>query len=426
MGNTIRAEMSPGSRRWRTLTASLVASLCVGFGYAWSVLMRPMAADHGWTVAQASLSFTVIFVVGALAALSSGKALQYLRPRTLLLIGGALFGAGLVGVGSVSSLTGLYAFAVLVGFGLGTVCPGATMSNSIRFFPDKRGLASGLLIAGYGLGAVVWAPVAVFLIGQYGLTWTLRLLGVAFFAAIAVCSLFVRTATHDFRPTGWSVPAGEATKCRQRQEADWRGMLRARAFWALAALFVMGTLGGNLVVGLASPIAQQTLGVSPQAAADVVSILALGLVAGKLAWGWVSDRLGRYPVFAAMFALGGGALLLMAAATRYAPLVAEVTTVGFCYGGFLALIGPSTADAFGPRHLPINYGVMFLTVGVSALLGPRLGAMVLEARGSYAPAFVFAAGVNVVGLSLAIAQVVLARRRPTVASGTRSNRPAGS
>jgi MFS transporter, OFA family, oxalate/formate antiporter len=397
--------------RWLTLTASILASLCVGFGYAWSVLMKPLSAAHGWSAPQVALSFTVIFVIGAVAALTSGKALQYLEPRTLLLIGGAVFGAGLAGVGSASSLGALYGYALLVGFGLGTVCPGATMSNSIRLFPDRRGLASGLLIAGYGMGAVVWAPVAVFLIGQYGLTWTLRLLGVAFFAAVAVCSLFVRTAPREAASPGEPARASETARTGCGRESDWRAMLRTRTFYALAALFVMGTLAGNLVVGLAAPIAQGTLGISPEAAGAVVSILALGLVAGKLAWGWVSDRLGRFPVFAVMFALGGAALLLLASASSYATLVTDITTVGFCYGGFLALIGPTTADAFGPRHLPINYGIMFLTVAVSAVLGPRLGAVIEETRGSYATAFVIAAVINAAGLTLAAILVASRRRR---------------
>ncbi len=399
--------MSRPPRRWLTLAASLVASLCVGFGYAWSVLMKPLSAAYGWSVAEVSLSFTIIFVVGAIAALASGKALQYVQPRTLLLIGGAVFGAGLVGVGSVSSLGALYAFTLLVGFGLGVVCPGATMSNSIRFFPDKRGLASGLLIAGYGLGAVVWAPVAVTLISQYGLTWTLRLMGVTFFVTIAICSLFVRKAPHDFAPARWSGTAADPAQVDSTRERDWRAMLRTRTFVALAALFVMGTLAGNLVVSLASPIAQEILSISPEAAGAVVSILALGLVAGKVAWGWLSDRLGHFPVFVGMFALGVAALLLMAATSSYAPLVAGITVVGFCYGGFLALIGPSTADAFGAQHLPINYGVMFLTVAVSALLGPRLGASIQETQGSYSPAFVIAAVINAVGLALAVVLMVM-------------------
>jgi MFS transporter, OFA family, oxalate/formate antiporter len=400
-----------GSRgRWLTLTASIIASLCVGFGYAWSVLMKPLSAAHGWSAPQVALSFTVIFVIGAVAALTSGKALQYVQPRTLLLIGGGIFGAGLAGVGSASSLGALYGFGLLVGFGLGTVCPGATMSNGIRLFPDRRGLASGLLIAGYGMGAVVWAPVAVFLIGQYGLTWTLRLLGAAFFVAIAVCSFFVRTAPREADSADGPERAGE-TAAGPGRESDWRAMLRRRTFYALAALFVLGTLAGNLVVGLASPIAQGTLGISPEAAGAVASILALGLVAGKLAWGLVSDRLGRFPVFAVMFALGAAALFLLASATGYATLVTGITTVGFCYGGFLALIGPTTADTFGPRHLPINYGIMFLTVAVSAVLGPRLGAAIQEAQGSYATAFVIAAFINAAGLALATVLMALRRRR---------------
>jgi OFA family oxalate/formate antiporter-like MFS transporter len=194
------------TRRWPSLAASVLASLCVGFGYAWSVLLKPLAGGMGWSAADVSLSFTALMTMGAVAAIVVGKAQQYVQPRTLTLIGGALFGVGMVSLGSVHTLGWLYAFAALAGLGMGTVYPGATMSNAIRFFPDRRGLASGLLTAGYGLGAVVWAPVSVFLIGAYGLSWTFRILGATFFVIVATCSVMVRTAPEGYAPAGRTPP----------------------------------------------------------------------------------------------------------------------------------------------------------------------------------------------------------------------------
>jgi OFA family oxalate/formate antiporter-like MFS transporter len=401
----------------------MVASLCVGFGYAWSVLLKPMEDEFGWSVSEVALSFTAIFVTGAVAALAAGKLMQYFQPRTLVLLGGGIFGAGLLLMGSISSIAELYGSAVLVGIGLGIVCPGATMSNGIRFFPDKRGLASGLLIAGYGLGAVVWAPIAVYLIDHQGLAWSLRTLGTAFFVAIAVCSRFIRTAPQS-DPVR-THPTSSDSEPVEGQEADtnWRGMLRSPAFYLLATLFVIGTIGGNLVVGLASPIAQEALGISSVGAATVVSILALGLVGGKLVWGSVSDRTGRLLVFIVMFAVTGLALLVMSEASSYASLVVSMTTVGFCYGGFLALIGPTTADAFGQRDLPINYGIMFLTVAVSALVGPRLGTAIQQADGSFSLAFVIAAILNLIAVVISVLSTLLAGRHSRLLLLTRTTGP---
>ena len=140
--------------------------------------------------------------MGAVAAIVAGRLQERLQPRTLVLVGGALLGLGVAMLGSVHSLAAVYAFAALGGFGMGTVYPGATMSNLIRFFPDRSGFASGMLSAGAGLGAVFWAPLAVALIGRFELAWALRILGAGFFVALVVLSRFIRTAPPGYAPAG--------------------------------------------------------------------------------------------------------------------------------------------------------------------------------------------------------------------------------
>ena len=169
--------VTAGRRRWIALAACVAASLCAGIGYAWSVFQRPLAEGAGWSTADIALSFTALLGAGAIASIVAGKAQQYVKPRTVILAGGALIGAGLVCLGFVHSLAGVYAFSFLAGFGMGSVYPGGTMTNVIRFFPDRRGMASGILTAGYGVGGVVCAPLAAALIGRYGLTTTLIVLG---------------------------------------------------------------------------------------------------------------------------------------------------------------------------------------------------------------------------------------------------------
>jgi MFS transporter, OFA family, oxalate/formate antiporter len=400
------------SSRWPTLVASVTAALSAGLGYSWSVLLKPMAGDHGWSAADVSLTFSAFMTMGAVAAIVAGKLQQYMQPRTLVLIGGALFGAGLVLLGSVHSLGAVYAFAALAGFGMGTVYPGATMSNLIRFYPDRSGLASGLLSAGAGLGAVVWAPLAVALIGRFDLAWALRILGIVFFVALAVLSRVIRTAPAGYAPAGWTPPRERAeAAARPTRDVDWKGMLRTPQFFALFLLFTAGTLSGMMVIGHGSPIAQQILGITPEAAGAIVSLIAVGMVAGKVVWGAVSDRIGRSPVFVALFLVAAVALVTLAYTTSSAGVAGCMAGVAFCYGGFLALMGPVTADDFGPTYLGVNFGIMFFTVAISSFVGPRIAAVVAGADGgSFSKPFLIAAAISLVGLVLVGAHAVLRRR----------------
>ena len=411
--------MTP-TRRWTTLVASVIAALSAGLGYSWSVLLKPMAADSGWSAADVSLTFSAFMTMGAVAAIVAGKLQQRLQPRTLVLLGGALFGAGLVLLGSVHSLGAVYAFAAVAGFGMGTVYPGATMSNLIRFFPDRSGLASGLLSAGAGLGAVVWAPLAVALIDRFDLAWALRILGIVFFLALAVLSRVIHTAPVGYAPAGWTPPHERAEAAAPpARDVDWRGMLRTPQFVVLFLLFIAGTLSGMMVIGHGSPIAQQILGITPEAAGAIVSLIAVGMVAGKVVWGAVSDRAGRSVVFVALFLIAAVALVELASTTSYAGVAGGMAGVAFCYGGFLALMGPVTADTFGPTYLGVNFGIMFFTVAISSFVGPRIAAVVAGANGgSFSKAFLIAAALSILGLALVGAHALLRRRALSAVSSS--------
>jgi OFA family oxalate/formate antiporter-like MFS transporter len=188
-------------------------------------------------------------------------------------------------------------------------------------------------------------------------------------------------------------------------------MMRTPDFLVLALLFVAGTLSGMMVIGHASPIAQEILGLTPESAGAIVSLLAIGMVVGKVGWGAVSDRIGRTAVFVALFAIAAVALVVLASASSYVAVVACVAAVGLCYGGFLALMGPVTADAFGPTYLGVNFGIMFFAVAISSFLGPRLAAMVADANGgSFSKAFLIAAAISIAGLVLVGAHALLRRR----------------
>ena len=411
------SQMSHGSRRWVTLAACVVAAVFTGFGYTWSVYLKPMAAAHAWGTADVALSYTALMSTAAAMAIVSGWLLRYVQPRTLVLAGGVLLGGGIVALGSVTSLGAMYAAAFVAGVGLGLVYPGASMANLIRFFPDRGGFASGWLTAGAGIGGMLWGPVAVWLIGQFGLTPALRIVGVVFGVAIVACSRFVSTAPDGYAPAGWTPPAHLTTESGVPQR-DWRHMLRSPLFYLLAALFLLGTTSGMLVIGQAAPIVENMAAASTRAAGFAVTAVALGMVIGKVGWGWLSDRVGRAAVLLLLFVVVIAALLPMTAAGGYGLLVLGMAVVASCYGGFVSVMGPVTADTFGSRYLGVNFGVMFLSIAVAAYVGPQLGARVAEASGGdFAAAFAVAAAMGVAGLVAAAGYAVLARRVQTRRSG---------
>jgi len=403
--------------RWPTLAACVVASGCCGVAYAWSVYLKPMAAAHGWSGGAVSLSYTALMSTAAVMALVAGWALQHVRPRTLMLIGGALLGLGVLGLGSARSLPAMYTCAGVAGVGLGTVYPGATMANLIRHFPDRPGLASGLLTAGAGVGGMILGPLSVALIRSAGLTWTLAVLGASFVVIVAACSRIVETAPARDAVAATPRSRDPAADGPELADVDWRRMLRLPRFYLLLTVFLLGTTSGALVISQAAPIVQDTVSATARAAGVAVTYLSLGMILGKLGWGWLCDLIGRHAVLVLMFVVAVTGLLVMIAATSYAPLVAGLSAVALCYGGFVSVIRPFTAEAFGHEHLPVNFGVMFLSLGGAAYAGPQLGALVAETGGGYSLAFIVAAAVSALGLLLAGIYVVVAdrelrRRRP--------------
>jgi OFA family oxalate/formate antiporter-like MFS transporter len=347
----------------------------------------------------------------ATTAIFAGKALDYIQPRQVILLGGTLFGIGITGIGYIQSLTQLYLCAVIAGIGLGTVYPGGTMSNMVRFFPDRRGLASGLLTAGYGIGAVVWAPVSVTLIAQYGVFTALKILGSVFFIIIGACSRLVKTAPDGYLPAGW-IPAPQISQATLGVEKCWQEMLKDPLFYLLAGTFTLGEITGMMIVGHASPIAQDLLKMTPQAAAAIVGVLAIANTGGRICWGWISDKIGRYPVIVLLFLLGGAAMSALTMVTDYYSFVCVIATLGLCYGGFLALMAPLTADLFGTKNLGVNFGIMFLTIAIAAYVGPLLAAVVKQVNhGDYTKAFIIAVFINVMGLILFVSFLLYRKRK---------------
>ena len=388
--------------RWLILFASLIINICIGSIYAWSVFQKPLMDILLTSASDTALAFSLSLGIAPIVMIIAGRIQDAIGPKPVIFAGGIIFGTAMALTGFVTNLTMLYlTYGILGGAGIGAIYA-CTVANTVKFFPDKRGLAAGLVVAGFGSGAVLFAPLSSWLIEQYTVLPVFKMLGVAFVALISLCATQIRAAPVGFAPAGWTPPApasGSAT--RVSIDKNWKGMLSDPLFFVLYGAYILGSISGLMFLAHASPIAQEVIGVTPTVAAAAVGIMALANTGGRVFWGWVSDRIGRFNVLYVMFAISALLTMALTQVTSYVPFVVALTGVMLCFGGFMGCFPSITADAFGSRNLGMNYSIIFTACSISSLIGPRLAARVKEMNdGDYTIAFIIVACLSVLGIAL--------------------------
>ena len=404
--------MRTEAKRWIYLVVGTIINVIIGQTYAWSVFVNPLAQEFGWSVADVSIAFAIFNSISCIPIIIAGKMQDYVQPKFIILFGSIMYGLGMLGVGYVTSLTQLYiAYGVMGGISMGTIYSGI-VPNMVRFFPDRRGLVSGILAAGVGCGAFLWAPVAAVMIERFEVLPTFKMLGTLYLVLLCILSLIIQTAPANFSPAGWT-PSPVQQRTMIIPDKDWKGMLLDPLFYCLAIVIVMGGISGLMIIAHASPILQSVGMYSAVAAGTWVGILALCNSSGRAGWGFISDIIGRMPSLVIIYVILGMAMFWLASSTYI--VVIPILLVGMCFGGFMGMLASLTADAFGPKYLAVNFGVMFLPFGLAAFTGPRLAAVMKAGSGSYSQAFLIASVLSFVGIALAIvASFILKKRRMVV------------
>ncbi len=453
--------------RWWVVVGALIIQVSLGAVYIWSVFQTPLkAAFPNWTETQVTLPAQIVLAVFALAVIFGGRIQDRLGPRIVATAGGLILGIGLIlasfthRFGSQAALGWLLlTYAVLGGAGIGAayVCPIATC---VKWFPDKRGLITGLAVAGFGAGAFFFAPLARGLIGgtpynlfnvdlfplpELGVFRTFLVLGVIFLVAVLGGAQLLRNPPPGYVPAGWTPPVSATGATAAKVDFGPREMLRTPVFWLLWLTYFAGCTAGLMVIMKASPIWQsfRVATMTPPVSADAfkaagtagamaVSILAVFNSLGRILWGKISDIIGRTSALVAMFFICAAGMLALDWLRSYPLYVLGVSVIGLCFGGFAAMYPAVTADFFGTKHIGVNYGWMFSAYGVGGLVGPWLAARLMRvvaqvpyfskagldaadktfAVGNYRPAFLTA------GVACVLAgALVLAVRRPTSPAG---------
>ncbi len=388
-------------KRWIILVASVLINMCIGSGYAWSVYAGPLIEKFGWTAAAVALTFTIANAISPVTMITGGKIQDSFGPKWVIFAGGILFGGGIFLSGLSDSLGWLYfSYGIVAGFGMGLVYS-CTIANTVKFFPDKRGLVAGIATAGYGSGPILFAPVAQSIIAGNGVLFAFKSLGLVYLAVIVIGSFFIQRAPEGYKPEGWEPPQITASSAVTGVDKPWNKMLADPMYYLLLLMLTIGATAGLMIISQASPIAQEVVGVDPAKAAWAVSAVAIANMLGRVIWGWISDKIGRYNALPIMYVILGSMMFLLSTvgADQFTKFVISVMLIGFCFGGFMGVFPALTADNFGPKNNGVNYGFMFIGFALGGYIGPMLAASIKTSNnGDYSTAFYISAGLCVVGI----------------------------
>ena len=400
--------MTLEKKRWILLAAGCLMVLCVGSLYAWSVFANPMteylSGLAGGPVRNLSIIFTLANISGPITMILGGYFNDKAGPRYVLLAGGLLFAFGMIGSGFVKSV-GLLMVTYGLGVGLGNgLVYGTTLSHIVKFFPDRRGFAGGMITAFDGLGSIVTPILATALLRQWPVSTVFKILGVG--AGIILCSASLVMIPHPQTASKAASGAGP-----EQGEYTYREMLRQKSFYVMMAMLTCGAFAGMMVISQASPIAQKMMAFSPERAAVVVSFLALFNMLGRLISGTLSDRFGVLNVIRVLFVftIAAGILLYFCTAGSAVQFYLAIALIGFSFGGIMGVYPSFTASRFGARNNSLNYGIMFIGFALAGLLGPMIMNGLAGALGRYQPAFLVCAVLAALGIVL---NVLCARIKP--------------
>ena len=389
------------NNRWVIAIAGVFFQVALGAVYAWSVFRVPLAKQFGWSISEVTLTFTISIFMSGVAAFFGGLWLNRKGPRVVALTGGALYGLGVFLASFSHDLWWLYlSYGVVggIGIGLGYVVPVAVL---VKWFPDRRGLITGIAVGGFGAGALITAPVATRLIQSVDVLSTFAYLGIAYLIVTVIAGLFMRNPPDGWKPEGW-VPTATETSHRAARDFTLGEALKTWQWWTLWLILFLNTRAGVSVISQEAPLFQEQAGVTAAVAASMVGLASIGNAVGCVFWAWVSDLITRKATFFVMFA-GQVLLFWMLPNIATASLLTVVTfVVLMCFGGGFGTMPAFAADYFGPKNVGPIYGLMLTASSFASVLGPLLIAHMRETAGSYRGALHIIAGVMAISTLLPI------------------------
>jgi OFA family oxalate/formate antiporter-like MFS transporter len=360
-----------------------------------------LAKQFGWSISEVTLTFTIsIFVLG-FAAFFGGLWLNRKGPRVVALTGGTLYGLGVFLASFSHKLSWLYlSYGVIGGIGLGLayIVPVAVL---VKWFPDRRGLITGIAVGGFGAGALITAPVATRLIQSVGVLTTFAYLGIGYLIVTVVTGLFMRNPPDGWKPEGWT-PTASQTSHRAGRDFTLSEALKTWQWWALWLLLFLNTCAGISIISQEAPLFQELTGVTAVVAASMVGLASIGNAVGRVFWAWVSDSITRRVTFLVMFLSQILLFWFLPNIATASLMTIAAFLVLMCYGGGFGTMPAFAADYFGPKNVGPIYGLMLTAWGFASVFGPLLIAHMRETAGSYRGALHVIAGIMAISAVLPV------------------------
>ncbi len=390
------------ANRWLPLLGGVLMNLALGVIYAWSVFVAPLNADFDWTRTQVSVVFTIAILSVGSWFVVAGFLQDRFGPRMVAAFGGILYALGFFLASQAESLIWLYVtFGAIAGAGngFGYAIPIPVCS---KWFPDRRGLAVGLVVGGYGAGSGIYGPLArEILIPAYGWQGTMQISALIFLVMTLAAAYLLKNPPPGYQPPtpAGAQTAGGAQKPPIPVARDFTTgeMVRTPTFYLLWIAYCLGTAAGLMVISQLVPVGEAAgLGA---AAALGLTIGAIGNTGGRVLSGWMSDTVGRLNTLRLMVLLSAVALpLFYLMRGEVALFYLLLFVIYYCYGTLLSVFASTCADFYGTRHMGVNYGLLFSAWGIAGIVGPVIAGQVFDATGNYELAFHVAAALSVVAL----------------------------
>lgn len=382
--------MQKVKNRWLIAASGVGLHISIGAVYAWSVFQNPMAEEFGWSTTEISFAFSLaIFCLGFSAAFM-GKFVEKHGPRRSGLVAAVFYSVGILGSGLatyVGSLALLYLFYGIIGgigLGIGYITPVSTL---VKWFPDRRGLATGMAIMGFGFAATITSPIAEMLIRNVGIPTTFIILGCCYFVIMFLASLYLSPPPKDWVPEGYVKPK-EDNNSGGKIKKDLASLtapqaIKTRRFWMLWFMLFINTTCGIAILAVAAKMGEEVTGMTSVVAASMVGIMGFFNGGGRIFWATTSDYIGRPNVYTTFFVISIVVYFLLPFATSVILFQVLLFAVISTYGGGFSSIPAYLSDVFGTKEVGAIHGYILTAWAMAGLAGPLLLSIIYDTSESY-------------------------------------------